>query len=61
MLADSTLYPGFRLLELHFRRFPLGGCVPAYVSHARGGIERENLVDDFDCVAVPGFRVIPRA
>ncbi len=52
MLADSTLYPGFRLLELHFRRFPLGGRVLAYVSYARGGIERENLVDDFDCVAV---------
>jgi hypothetical protein len=30
--------------------FLFGGRVLAYVSHARGGIERENLVDDFDCV-----------
>ena len=53
MPANSTLYPGFCLLELPFRRFPLDGSVLAYVyvSHARGGIECENLVDDFDRVA----------
>ncbi len=48
MLANSTLYPGFCLLELLFGRFPFAGSVLAYVSHARCGIERENFVDDFD-------------
>lgn len=52
VLADSPFYLCFCLLELHFSGFPLRGSVLAYVSHGRGGIERENLVDHFDCAAV---------
>lgn len=52
MPADSTLYPGFCFLELCFRSFSLDGSVLAYVSCGRGRIERENLIDHFDRVAV---------
>jgi len=49
--VPCQFYLGFCLCELHFRRFALDGSVLAYVSHGRGGTERENLVDHFDCVA----------
>jgi hypothetical protein len=52
MLADSTFYPGFGRLELNISRFSLDGSVLTYVSHGRGGIQRENLVDHFDRAAV---------
>jgi hypothetical protein len=52
MLADSAFYPGFCLLKPAFRCLPLDRCVLAHVSDSRDGIERDNLVDYFDCVAV---------
>ena len=52
MSADSTFYTCFRLLKLLLCRFPSDGGELTNVSHSCSGIERENLVDHFDRVAV---------
>lgn len=55
MLADGTFFPGFRLIDLRLDRCTPGSRVLAYVSHGRGGIDGDNLVDHFDHAAVSQF------
>ena len=55
MLADGTFFPGFRLIDLRLDRCTPGSRVLAYVSHGRGGIDGDNLVDHFDRAAISQF------
>jgi hypothetical protein len=53
MPTGSTLYPRFFLFEQPFGHALASESVLTYVSHCRGRIAFENLVNHLDCIAVP--------